>query len=82
MSLTEEVDIKPKMVSEKLSSSIDAAISRLVIKSREDFEKEPKNRDFEVIHIVTTPLQNTILVTVISRANVVEKKEPFEGTVL
>jgi hypothetical protein len=81
MSLTEEVDIKPKMVSETLSSSIDAAISRLVIKSREDFEKDPKNRDFKVTHIVTTPLQNTILVTVISRANVVAKKEPRDGVV-
>jgi hypothetical protein len=82
MSLTEEVDIKPKMVGETLGGSIDEAISRLVIKSREDFEKDPKNCDFEVTHIVTTPLQNTILVTVLSRANVVEKKEPRHGTAL
>ena len=67
---SEMVPYRPKMKDELLSNSVDKSIEKLILKNLEELKKPVEKRHIEVTHIITTPLNDKILVTVVSRGRI------------
>jgi hypothetical protein len=67
---SEVVPYRPKMKDELLSNSVNKSIEKLILRNLEELKKPVEKRHVEVTHIVTTPLNDKILVTVVSRGRI------------
>ena len=64
---TAEFETKSKTPIGGLSDVLEKNITRLIHRNLEDLKETAARKDIEVSHIVTTPLKDRILVTVVSR---------------
>jgi hypothetical protein len=64
------VPYRPKMKDELLSNSVNKSIEKLILRNLEELKKPVEKRHVEVTHIITTPLSDKILVTVVSRGRI------------
>ena len=67
---SEVVPYRPKMKDELLSNSVNKSIEKLILRNLEELKKPVEKRHVEVTHIITTPLNDKILVTVVSRGRI------------
>lgn len=66
---SEVVPFRPKMKDEFLSNSVNKSIEKLILRNLEELKK-PVEKRHEVTHIITTPLNDKILVMVVSRGRI------------
>jgi len=67
---SEQVQTTSQLKDQKLSETIDKTINKLMLKNLEELMKPPVKRHIEVTHVVTTPLDDKIIVTVVSRGTI------------
>ncbi len=67
---SEVVPYGPKMKDDFLSNSVNKSIEKLMLRNLEELKKPVEKRHVEVTHIITTPLNDKILVTVVSRGRI------------